>query len=741
MRSFRRSLFIVFAVVASISSFGLPSSGSGRLTVSQRTPRFVSVPIVGPAVEDRTTKRVFVSSFISGEVYAFDYLGNAQGVVSGLADPGALAVGNGYVYVHESGANRVTRINPLTLQRSTVAIGLVEVSDLAFANGSLFVMDTEGLKRVNPTTGAVTMQVAGFGARQIHSDPRSPNLIVGVSWQGGNRGILNQEFVRHVFTLLDVSTGETAEFTADNDGSFFAATVGILEQSRVLVSTEGMLGTVELRLQANPYTGRRWPRGLVALNSSFVVAGGFFVSSSDPGDLLAGSPLSEGGPPATVLLTSDSSTLIAFDPEQIGFYGGLDGSAPQAPSATTGRTAAPQAGAPGGTSPRSAAPQVAPAFRSIADIEFDPNQQLMYVSDPRSGLVNVYLPDGTFRLTFPHLPGVSFLSFHNGEMLAWVNDLGSIVRLNGATGRVEQRCSSLGLDYHPSPISGLVSVAGELWTVARELLTVERIDLATCSVSYGSDYSNGYLSDDASGNGFFVEQYLWGGPRRFVPSVGFTTSGAINGPIVPVPASLKAIAGLGQRLDAETLLPDGMVYPGVLHAASGTNGVVASQVEGTNSTIVIRRYSTGEEIRRVPFADFLYRMEFQPNSSVLWVVTGEFGVVNLTRIGNVEISGQSTAPPEQGLTATTATESTITQPVEGVGSQVETTVVERNPSQVKVEDNAPETPTATIAASPPSSVKPSASPHARARVCRKHRRAKKRCVAQREPVNQTSLNR
>ena len=211
-----------------------------------------SLPSLSALAVDDSAGRVYLASKAANTVLAMDFSGNQVAVRSSLAQPSALAVGDGNVYALLSGTGQVVRLDPVTLQPTVVAGGLIEAGGLAFTNGALYTVAKSGgspkLLRIAPANGALTDP--GFAPTEsagvLYASPRRPGSLYMMRQLGYSPGGL---FRFDLATLATNYKHETPEqFEILPDGHLVTGS-GISDKPGGLLARDG---------ESMELSGRRW---------------------------------------------------------------------------------------------------------------------------------------------------------------------------------------------------------------------------------------------------------------------------------------------------------------------------------------------------------------------------------------------------------------------------------------------------------------------------------------------------
>ncbi len=127
---------------------------------------------------DAQTQEVFVSSASSSSVTVLSFSGQIEQTIPDVAGAGGMALIGSNLYVVASNAGAVEVISTSTLQKSTLATGIVAAEGIVVAGGLLWVTDDGLLASVSPSTGTVTASTVP-GDYELVADPADTNTFFG----------------------------------------------------------------------------------------------------------------------------------------------------------------------------------------------------------------------------------------------------------------------------------------------------------------------------------------------------------------------------------------------------------------------------------------------------------------------------------------------------------------------------------------------------------------------------------
>lgn len=172
----------------------VPAGGAGAAAGTASAPVVLPLSSFGGVVVDGLHQHVFISSPSDNTVLAADYSGNVVARFTGLAGAGRMALDGSSLFVLDSNAGAIERIDTAALtDKGTLASGLVKPNDLAVAGGRLWTT-TNGcsqwstqLVAVDESTGAESPYPApttmlGYCAA-FATSRGNPTLLV--AWDAG----------------------------------------------------------------------------------------------------------------------------------------------------------------------------------------------------------------------------------------------------------------------------------------------------------------------------------------------------------------------------------------------------------------------------------------------------------------------------------------------------------------------------------------------------------------------------
>ena len=230
-------------------------------------------------VVDASTDRVFASLADTSTVAVFDLDGNLVSSITGEAGASGLIVHDGDLYVANANAGTIDEFDTTSLQKvKTVAGGLVQPSDVVYADGDLWTESGSSLAQVDPGTGHVTVWPnLSFGG--LAGDPADTDEIV--TYAPGQSPVS--------MGLIDLSSGTPTMTVSQWEGT--AVPGGIANVRDVAVSPDGShvvpaggapyefveLNTSTMQPSGVIYPGYTYPSA-VAMTSA---GGGLFAGGLD----------------------------------------------------------------------------------------------------------------------------------------------------------------------------------------------------------------------------------------------------------------------------------------------------------------------------------------------------------------------------------------------------------------------------------------------------------------------------
>lgn len=666
-------------------------------------------------VVDDVNKRVVAASRADNAIISMDFDGNSSLLATNMADPTALAVGDGNVFALLSGAGQVVHLDPITMAPSTIVSGLVGARGLAYSNGYLYMFTVEGgihriLLKINAATGAVATRFP-FGPGSdydLYAFTEVPDVL----------------FVKSIGTTGGLWRFNTVDGTGMSNSSIGSIPAMLADGD--LAANDGSSRWIARNAATLDLTGRRWsvtepstasgPSATSLASSQLAIALGAanvieLASPVDTGfryrryELLNGVQIAWG----RLAMSRDSSKVFAATRynSAVRFYFlpgvGVEGGASQVSQpASSARRAAPRANGLGtvrAAAPSAGSPTDAFAgwpMKDVGDIEFG-TDGLVYVSDPVGDLVNAFSADGSPRSGWRELDGVDSLSELNGTMYGLLRDEGSVVRLRpeGAV-RVARNI--------PNP-SGLTAANAKLFTSYSSESVSATASMASVDPQSGTMwldppvYGEGFHSYDSLLSEVPIDGNLLGASsfarssKYKLDSRSFTKHSLdLSLPFAVSPDGDTVITGTGLRATASTMIPDGTVFPGSRHAMSGSTASGKRYVAARDFSGALVVYDELNPANIVlqgnppPYQTAIVRIEFRPGTSELWIGVVDYTTRSATLyFGDVGMSSAATIHSEfavsEGDLAMQAFASLSTAPLPS-GSSTAPASLDSNPAAV-----------------------------------------------------------
>jgi hypothetical protein len=615
-RSRRRTIALVSAaigVLAVVLPYNSARAARSELVPAPGSPLLYSIPAppdvwpykpVADVEVDSVNRRVFVSLPLLNAVEVFSLSATRIGTVT-VASPGQLTLGENSVFVTSKTTGSILRINPVTLEKSTIASGMVSPNALTYQNASLFTIVETGpgwpdraMVRVNPATGTKSIvNPTGVSAYDFENffDP-SPQTgeLLGSAVAQSPSGFSRIDLGTNSGTRLHESYScaaplDDGEVLIGRGSEMFALNTKTMQESvRLWTPKENnmILGCVAANGIAVAVNAASWS------NAASTVE---VFEQSNPGRRIRTfSSTNTSVLPGLTRISSDGSLIVVSSKREanLEFY--------ILPGATTGGATTASPPPTGGPRRATAAAQVvvnvkrepaknsgfqAPvAMTAYDDWAVDSVGGHIFIMSRRDGVINVFKTDQTPVAAITNLASPSAILVCNGSVYVALAGTGKVVTINQSSWTVGDVVAGTSRPIRLVCAGGAVYASGPAANGLPYETALQRIVPGPSNVVPLPNYQTNFSAVGATN--FLVGFQPYNYVRLNLGDQSQKIGTSFDSTYVTKPRFLhfylgdaKFITSEGRRYDVATMEPDGFVFTGTPARTQNLNATVSQTAE------------------------------------------------------------------------------------------------------------------------------------------------------------------